>query len=146
MVRYGLKYRNRDKINKEIKEEHEYWKSHHWSSGSVIGIIGLIVFFYWFGNRNYQWICNQESFSYWTILDIVYSRCCIGFHFKYYGERRETQRKRKANAQSLRTSFGGSPWFVGFCYLSSLPHLLQKLSLYEFTAPHLIQLNLVFLK
>jgi hypothetical protein len=45
MVRYGLKYRDRDKINKENKEEHEYWKRHRWSTSSVIGIIGLIVFF-----------------------------------------------------------------------------------------------------
>jgi hypothetical protein len=45
LVRYGLKYRNRDKINKEIKEEHEYWKRTPWSNGRVLGLIGLITVF-----------------------------------------------------------------------------------------------------
>jgi 4-hydroxybenzoate polyprenyltransferase len=44
-IRYGLKYRDRDKINKEIKEENEYWKKTPWSNGQVIGIIALILFF-----------------------------------------------------------------------------------------------------
>ena len=45
LVRYGLKYRDRDKINKEIREERERRKGIPKTNSEVAGIVGVIVFF-----------------------------------------------------------------------------------------------------
>jgi hypothetical protein len=45
LVRYGLKYRDRDKINKEIREERERRKGIPKTNSEVAGIVGLMIFF-----------------------------------------------------------------------------------------------------
>jgi len=95
IVRYALKYRDRDKIRKEMKEERERRKGIPKTDSEILSIIGFIVFCVGLG---VGLISAYERLMF-SFIALSLLLCGVGFLVMFissiFVKRRETQRKRE---------------------------------------------------
>ena len=95
IVSYALKYRDRDKIRKEMKEERERRKGIPKTDSEILSIIGFIVFCVGLG---VGLISAYERLMF-SFIALSLLLCGVGFLVMFissiFVKRRETQRKRE---------------------------------------------------
>jgi len=97
LVRYGLKYRDRDKINKEIREERERRKGIPKTNSEVAGIAGSIIFFAGLGIGLIDVYVVKKT----LLLELSLLLCVVGILIVFISSILIREERRKEREKSL---------------------------------------------